>query len=369
MKILHVGEYVSGGVATYLRNVLDYQSNEKHTDMIYLLMSDKNSEEFNSSLKLQVHRYKYDREIKSIISNILFFKKAINIINPDIIHVHSSFAGVMIRSALLLCRVKAKVVYCSHGWSFLIPNLSKSKKKVYLLIEKLLAMNTDKIVNISPYEFTNSIKAGISKNKSILIESGINPKKVLNANVINEGINIFNRVDTIKLGFVGRFDQAKGLDILLNNFIQIPNDHLELLIIGDTVLKDGIDISDDFKKYKNIHFLGWKKHEDIDSYISILDGVVIPSRWEGFGLVALEAMKNSKCVISSSAGGLIDLVNSKNGYIYNVNCEHQLQNILKNLNVDMMRAKGINGNSLFNDKYTSDIMNKNIIELYHSLLF
>ena len=44
----------------------------------------------------------------------------------------------------------------------------------------------------------------------------------------------------------------------------------------------------------NVESIGWINHDEIDSYYSLFDAVIIPSRWEGFGLVAIEAMKMLK---------------------------------------------------------------------------
>lgn len=57
----------------------------------------------------------------------------------------------------------------------------------------------------------------------------------------------------------------------------------------------------------NVESIGWINHDEIDSYYSLFDAVIIPSRWEGFGLVAIEAMKNAKAIIVSNRGRSLNL--------------------------------------------------------------
>ncbi|MBA1395083.1 glycosyltransferase, partial [Lactobacillus sp. XV13L] len=141
-------------------------------------------------------------------------------------------------------------------------------------------------------DYLISTKYGISKKKSKLIYNTIKPEvKTLSVK------NPFTKVNTYKICFIGRFDKAKGLDFLLNSF-DFDHSNIEIMIIGKAVLNDAqINTSNT----EHIHFVGWINNNELDSYIRLCDAVVIPSRWEAFGLTALEAMKNSKLVISSNA--------------------------------------------------------------------
>ncbi|MGR5878071.1 glycosyltransferase family 4 protein [Bacillus pacificus] len=117
----------------------------------------------------------------------------------------------------------------------------------------------------------------------VLIHNGISPKR-------NEGI-FKCEVDKSKINllFVGRFDRQKGLDILLEFFNTYNMEHIDLYIIGDSILENQQLVIPN-----NIKLIGWVENTNIDSYYSLFDAVIIPSRWEGFGLVAIEAMKNKK---------------------------------------------------------------------------
>lgn len=137
--------------------------------------------------------------------------------------------------------------------------------------------------------------------------------------------NPFHEKDAKKILFVGRFDEQKGLDFLLKS-LDFQKYNVELVIIGASVLNN----SNIIPSVANVTFLGWVDNEYIDSYMSLCDAVIVPSRWEGFGLVALEAMKNDKMVIASDAGGLSEIVvNNYSGLIFKSNSPEKLNQAIE----------------------------------------
>ncbi|MFF3023902.1 glycosyltransferase [Gottfriedia sp. NPDC057948] len=359
MRILHIGEYASGGVATYINTLLKYQVKEKN--QVKLIVSDENSESFNN-FKSLVIRKKYKRSLLSIIKYIFSVNKLIREYNPEIIHLHGTFAGLIGRVSFILDRLffrekKSKLIYCSHGWSFLM-DTSNWKKKVYFYVERVLEKVTDSIINISQFEHEEALKMGMPKEKMKLINSGVETeiKKI-------ENISIKLSENHINLLFVGRFDKAKGIDILLKTFETNKFENIRLYLIGDKVLND-LDINIP----KNVFHLGWVMNEVMDAYYKQFDAVIIPSRWEGFGLVAAEAMKNSKAIIVSNKGNLPNFIEYNNGLIFNIDSPKALVKILVSLEKERLKEMGRNGEKLFLQKYTSNHMMENIDRLYKSLI-
>ena len=94
-------------------------------------------------------------------------------IKPDIIHVHSTWAGVLVRVPyLFLPKKNIRIVYSSHGWSFLM-DVSNYKKRFYVFVEKILLGVTDKIINISSYEQKQAVENGFNKNFMAMIYNGV----------------------------------------------------------------------------------------------------------------------------------------------------------------------------------------------------
>ncbi|MGH1298729.1 glycosyltransferase family 4 protein [Bacillus pretiosus] len=353
---MHIGEYVKGGVATYIQEVVKYQNENKEVLDLKLILSDTNSDKNFSMNKKDIKVYPYKRNLKSIIKAMFYVNKNIREQRPDIVHVHSTFAGFFVRAPLLLQKKRYKVVYCAHGWAFCMET-SNLKKKVYEIIERVLAVRTDKIINISSSEHEEALSRGLPYEKCELIHNGISKE-------LHEG-GIDYSVDTSKINllFVGRFDQQKGLDILLKFFGSYQNHNIKLHIIGESILNNA-----EVEVPSNVVSIGWINHEHIDSYYKLFDAIIIPSRWEGFGLVAIEAMKNKKAIIVSNRGALPELATTSNGYVFDLNNLDTLKELLDKLSREELIAKGLNGFNEFEKKYTSKKMNAEILKLYNEIL-
>ena len=111
------------------------------------------------------------------------------------------------------------------------------------------------------------------------------------------------------IGFVGRLTGQKGVDVLLNAFAIVHRalPTARLLLIGDgpqraalAVLAGRLQIS------AAVHFAGWR--EDARAQMAALNVLAIASRWEGFGLVTLEAMQAGVAVVASRVSALPEIV-------------------------------------------------------------
>ncbi|SNV05603.1 Capsular glucan synthase [Megamonas hypermegale] len=355
MKILHVGEYVNGGVATYLRTLLS--GLQKYDDVEnYLLISEYKSQQGWEDITKKVFYYKYKRSISNIFSAIKQIHAVIKDVNPDIIHAHSTWAGLFVRLPYLFKKRKAKIIYQSHGWAFLM-DTSNYKKNIYALVEKILSIPTDRIINISNYEQNQAVKCGLNKNKMVMIYNGVEDK------VNKSNLKLNWDENKINLLFVGRLDRQKGLDLFLDVYDKMKLENLHLYVIGTSVLDDNLPNST-----KYVTYLGWVNNKDIDAYYQACDAVIMPSRWEGFGLVAIEAMKNSKAVIVSNRGALPELIKEDfTGYIFNIDDEISLKNRLLSLDKERLNILGENSRTIYLQKFVDKIFINKMYKIYKVL--
>lgn len=349
MKILHVGEYVNGGIATYLRTLLS--GLRKYDDVEnYLLISEYKSQQGWESVAKKVFYYKYKRSIFNIFSAIKQIHTVIEDVNPDIIHVHSTWAGLFVRLPYLFRKRKTKIIYQSHGWAFLM-DTSNYKKNIYALVEKILSIPTDRIINISNYEQNQAVKYGLNKNKMVMIYNGVEDK------ISKSNLKLNWDENKINLLFVGRLDRQKGLDLFLDVYDKMKLENMHLYVIGTSVLDDNLP-----KSTKHVTYLGWVDNKNIDAYYQACDVVIMPSRWEGFGLVAVEAMRNLKPVIASNVGALPELIkNNINGYIFDIKDDKILKKILLSINKNDLQNLGKQARQIYLKKFTDSIFVKKYI--------
>ncbi|MCM0758041.1 glycosyltransferase [Sporomusa sphaeroides DSM 2875] len=353
MRILHIGEYVKGGVATYIRTVIQHQQ-KNHA--VYLALSGYNSEKTWPLPEERIHYYTYKRNLSCTLQAIISIYKIIKIVKPDIVHIHSSWAGLYARILYFFVPKNIKIVYCAHGWAFLM-DVSIWKKQMYAFIERVLSYKTDAIINISKFELHKAVEYKIAPKKLILIQNGVY-ESLNNKAAIKFCDNIVN------LLFVGRFDRSKGIDVLLGFLQKKTYEHLHVYIIGDSVV-DNIDLV--FPA--NTTLLGWVDNNLIDNYYAACDAVIMPSRWEGFGLTAIEAMRNRKAVIASNRCALPELVvDGYNGYIFDLDSLQELDRILLSLDKHELKKMGSNGYQFYKSQFTARHMNAKIDVLYNDLM-
>ena len=120
--------------------------------------------------------------------------------------------------------------------------------------------------------------------------------------------------------FVGRLEEAKGIRILIESYIEFCkfNDEIELRIAGDGELnyvKELQQIIDDAKITSRVRFLGFR--DDINNLMSTATALIVPSRHEGFGFITVEAMFNGCLVIGNNVAGTKEILEKENlGILY-----------------------------------------------------
>jgi D-inositol-3-phosphate glycosyltransferase len=129
--------------------------------------------------------------------------------------------------------------------------------------------------------------------------------------------------------FVGRIEPLKGIDTMLQAMALIQKRYPEavkntcMAIVGGDPWSDDLDEEmarlQDLRQELDIHdlvtFLGSKDQDILPNYYAAAEVVVMPSHYESFGMVALEAMAMGTPVIASEVGGLAFLVkDGRNGF-------------------------------------------------------
>lgn len=129
-----------------------------------------------------------------------------------------------------------------------------------------------------------------------------------------------------QLLFVGRFDAMKGLHELFTSLTLLPRSStVQLVLIGgdgpaSAVQQRLVELARDLGISEQVEFAGRVTHERLTDYYTRADVVVLPSRYESFGLVTLEALACGTAVVATRTGVAPEIITpGVNGYLAEVN--------------------------------------------------
>jgi glycosyltransferase involved in cell wall biosynthesis len=362
MKILHVCELLEGGTASYLEEVLPRQVESYGRDNVFLAAPANHlaaiSEKIDGVVQLPFRRS--GRDLSSLLRLAASIHRAISTHAPDIVHLHSTFAGAVGRSLMPLFRTRPIVIYCPHGWAFDM-EISRQWRTLIRLFERLMAASTDAVINVSRHEEALSRSLGIDHRKSRTIISGI-------ADLSNGigSVDLRPEKELTNLLFVGRLDRQKGIDLLLVRYPDWSAESVHLYVAGDTVVSAKGAPTQEFDK---ITFLGWQRRDRIPALLEACDLLIVPSRWEAFGIAVLEAMRSSRPVAVSNRGGLPELVEEGvTGFIFEPERITELVRFVSTLGRERLLQMGRAGRQRYLSNFQSDRMNCEIDALYRDLM-
>lgn len=309
--------------------------------------------------------------------------------NYSLIHSHYWYSGSV--ALKLKDYFEIPMVHNCHSLGKVKYDVLKEAKPPFadmrLLEEELILKNTNAIIASTPQEVKNILDLyGVTGENIELIRAGVDErlfKPIKKTEAIEEtGLDFENTIL-----FVGRITKAKGLRILIKALKKLKtefNKELKLFIVGGDIsgvmhseteskekkyikkLIKELDLSDD------VIFLGPVERDKLPYYYSLADVCVVPSLYETFGLVAVEAMACGTPVIASKVGGLAHTV--KNGYsgLHFVpgRSDHLAKKILEIItDSEKLREMGINARIRASREFGLERTVRQIREAYESLLF
>ncbi|MEI6742362.1 MAG: glycosyltransferase [bacterium] len=129
--------------------------------------------------------------------------------------------------------------------------------------------------------------------------------------------------DVPVLLFVGRIQPLKGLDVAVQALAQLQAKNAQLIVVGGASGSEGneeiekvMQLARSLGVHNNIRFVEPQAHHMLSTYYRAADVVVVPSRSESFGLVALEAAACGIPVVASAVGGLLTIIDDgETGYL------------------------------------------------------
>lgn len=233
----------------------------------------------------------------------LFLKRFIKKKQIDILQINGGPGGVF-----LYRKPRVPVVYIAHhtyaqqyrhlGKQFVHKILKTFEGRGYRLSHRIIAVSTTTAASlINDY--------GIKKEIVEVIPDGVNTELFRRQKGQKEPGSIL---------FVGRLCDRKGLPFLIDAIGTIHNKlpTVKLYIVGEGPLRDLLEarvgelgISD------NVTFIGKVTEQELVDWYNRMEVLVLPSLFEGFGMVCLEAMACGTPVIATDSPGIVDVVKNE----------------------------------------------------------
>lgn len=364
LRVLHVAETIKGGIGVHLEEVIPHQivrfgvhavrvilpSDERHfmpaiPDAVIESFARPGNRLGNTARLMRV----VDRSKRGF--------------RPDIIHVHSTFAGVAVRMPILLRGSRPAVVYCPHGWSFAADRLGL-RRYAYAGVERVLARASDAIVNVSRREHDLAAAMGFDPAILHVVRNGV-AEASYHAVLRAEEEARFFPTGRWNFVFIGRLDRQKGFDVLVDAACRV-GEEAHFHVIGVAVRGDAGPI-DDLPRNVTLH--GWQPRERAAAFLAAADAVVMPSRWEGLPLVALEAMRAGKAVLASDRSAMPEVVkDGVTGRLVPIADGTGLAAAIGELTQDDLARWGSAAREWFERDFTIDRQCRELLDLYETVL-
>ena len=312
MKVLHVLNTNSySGAENVAITIINHMSN---VESIYLSLNGPISEILK---KNNIQHYAVDKlSIKSL-------KKAIRELKPDIIHAHDYTASIL----CALCFPKAKIISHIHNNSPWIKSYG-----IYSWAYLFSSFFYKKILTVSDSIEKEYVFGKFIKNK---IECIGNPTDI---ELIHQKAIEYSIDKKYDLIFLGRLTAQKNPKLLLEVFndLILKRPDISIAVVG---------AGDQFESFnESIHKNNLQDNIEMYGFMEnpypVLNAskiMILPSKWEGYGLVAVESLSLGIPVICSGAGGLKNIVNSSCGNICK-NKDEYVQEIIELLDNEQAYA-------------------------------
>jgi glycosyltransferase involved in cell wall biosynthesis len=314
-------------------------------------------------------------DLKALYKLYSLIKKA----KYDIVHTHSSKAGILGRVGAKLAGVKT-IIHTPHGSIFYpdadIPGVSgKFWITIFLLLEKVAAYLADKITTLTESEAKHYLKLGIGSNdKFAIIRSGTELSRFtdVKVDVASKRKKLGISVNSTVVTTVARLTSEKGHSYLIDaakEVVTASADELIFMFVGDGDLRGELERKvNELGLDGKILFLGLR--DDVPELLAISDLFVLPSLYEAQGKVLVEAIAVGLPVIATKVGGVPDVVvNGKTGILVPPRNSQALAKAIISLITDKVKAKqmGEAGRQVI-PEFSVETMIEKIDRLYYELV-
>lgn len=255
-----------------------------------------------------IHEVKFSRSPFSlkIIPAYRQLKKVIEAGNYDIVHCNTPVAGILSRLACRKLRKqgKIKVLYEAHGLHF-FKGGPKSGWLIWYPIERFFSRFADMMVLINKMDYALVVEKFHTPMVRRIPGIGVNLSQFKDLGNGNLRQELSLPEDTPIVVSVGELNENKNHKTVIRAISLMKNQDTHYCIAGNgPLLQELTDYAQSLGVTDRVHFLGYRR--DVPSILRQADVFVLPSRREGLGMAAIEAMSCGLPLVSSNRHGIND---------------------------------------------------------------
>jgi len=187
---------------------------------------------------------------------------------------------------------------------------------------------------------------GVPPEKLTVVPCGLDPEPFRSATDVADFRKLLSGEEGKLLVYVGRLSPMKGVEDLAHAFVALARGRrdVSLVLASEGVLRDPLGkMFEDARLSGRVHFVGWLSSKVLGVLYRAADVIVVPSRYEPFGMVALEAASCGATVVASRTGGLGEIVERSDDSMMAVHARSptDLEDALTSLLNDSGRARAM----------------------------
>ncbi|RSN16439.1 glycosyltransferase family 1 protein [Streptomyces sp. WAC 05977] len=298
MRIVHVSQPVTAGVAAVVLE-LSVAQRDRGWSVTVVCPPSGWLAEHTRSHRIAVRAWEATRSPgPRVIGETASLRRVLTELRPDVVHLHSSKAGLAGRLAL---RGSRPTVFQPHLWSF--ETVRGPLRQASTAWERLAARWTDLVVCVSDDELAAGRKAGVTADAEVVC-NGVDTAKFAPRDRVaaRRRLGLPDRVPIAVC--LGRLAELKGQDQLLSAWPQVLRRVPDALLVlaGDGPMGAVWRDSHPVASHPSVR---WAGHTgDPAAFYAAANVVVLPSRAEGMALVSLEAMACARPVVAFDVGGM-----------------------------------------------------------------
>lgn len=273
IRVLHITECYEAGVRHAIDTIVDVRSQDEHI----LLYAGNGVPSELFTLTQRFHA--------TLLGRILQVRAVVRRHRPDVLHLHSSWAGVYAR----ISSSSTPIVYQPHCFKFDDPTLSALKMRVFLAAEMILSTRTKVALTLTPHETALALR----------LNSGCHSVMVPNAPTLPVRTNSAERVDhsSRKFVMVGRISNQKDPQFFIDVAKIVASQNLDTQFVwvgdGDVAMKRRLIEA-------GVSVTGWLGRDELMTTLDTAFCYVHSARYEGFPLSVLDAAARDLPIVARS---------------------------------------------------------------------